>query len=110
MHRKKCSAKQLCKKYPGKHIAVNHLCKNKENIIVSAEVLKVYDTLDDCKNNVRELRFFLTLYKDDFDVIYGDYDDYINMRQTKEPVTKNAFDMFGAIAFEMFPYEFLFGK
>ena len=91
-------AQQLCEQYPGKYIAVNHISKNEENIIVSAEVLKVYDTLDACKRNVNEIQFFIKLYKENFDIIYGDYEDYVN---TRKKIVFDAFQTFGAIAFEM---------
>ena len=32
--------------YPEKYIAVSHIRKNDENIIIGAEVLKVYDTMN----------------------------------------------------------------
>lgn len=104
MKKEKYSAKQLCAMYPEKYIAVNHLSINDENIITSAEILKVYDTLEDCKKNISEIKFFLNINKNDFDIIYGDYKDYYSKRKTK---TIDAFATFGAIAFEMFNPNFL---
>lgn len=80
MGRIRYSAEQLCQMHPNMYIAVNHLCKNEQNLIVSAEVLKVYGTLEDCKSHVNELKFYMQLYKDDFDVLYGDFADYLNTR------------------------------
>jgi len=98
MQKKRYSAQQLCEQYPGKYIAVNHITKNEDNIIVSAEVLKVYDTLDDCKQSSNEIQFFMKLYQEDLDIIYGDYEDYVFTRKT---LVINAFQAFGAFAFEM---------
>lgn len=88
MRKNRYSAQQLCERYPGKYIAVNHITKNEDNIIVSAEVLKVYDTLDDCKQNSNEIQFFMKLYKEDFDIVYGDYEDYAF---TRKPFVIDAF-------------------
>ncbi len=96
------SAKELCSIYSDKYICVTHLKKNERNIIVSAKVLKVYATLEDCKKNIDEIKFFKSIYKDDFDVIYGDYEDYVAHRSVYEI---DAFEAFGGIAFEM-----LYGK
>lgn len=46
MSKGRFSAEQLCEMYPEKYIAVNHIRKNDENIIIGAEVLKVYDTMN----------------------------------------------------------------
>lgn len=118
MSKRRYSVEQLCQMYPEKYIAVKHICKNENNIIVSAEVLKVYDTLEDCKSRVNELQFYMKLYKDDFDVIYGDFKDYIETRtdcgvieipfdkfttvNEDGTVAIDAFKAFGSIAFEMF--------
>lgn len=98
MKKEKYSAKQLCAMYPEKYIAVNHLIKNDENIITNAEILKVYDTLEDCKESINEIKFFLNINKNDFDIIYGDYNDYYSKRKNTE---LNAFATLGAIALEI---------
>ena len=110
------SAEQLCQMYPHKYIAVNHICKDDCEIIVGAEILKVYETLDQCKKSIDEIKFFMKVYKGDFDIIYGDYEDYFENRcrdsakKFDEFATINengekvidAFEIFGAIAFELF--------
>lgn len=96
----KYTANQLCSMYPNKYICVSNLIKNEENIIMSAKVLKVYDTLDDCKSHIDEIKFFKGIYKDDFDIIYGDFDDYVKNRAVIKPI--DAFSVFGCIAFELF--------
>lgn len=119
MGRIRYSAEQLCEMHPEKYIAVNHICKDKHNVIVGAEVLKVYETLEDCKSHTDEIKFYMKLYKDDFDIIYGDYADYLETRTTECGVIEipldefstvdedgtvviDAFKAFGAIAFQMF--------
>lgn len=118
MSKIKYSAEQLCHMYPEKYIAVNHLCKNEHNLTVSCEVLKVYNTMEDCKQHINEIKFYMKLYKDDFEIIYGDYADYVETRSNcgvieipyDEFTTVNedgtvvieAFKAFGAIAFQMF--------
>lgn len=118
MGRIRYSAEQLCEMYPEKYIAVNHICKDKHNVIVGAEVLKVYETLEDCKSHTDEIKFYMKLYKDDFDILFGDFYDYLKTRTecgvieipVDEFTTVNedgtvvidAFKAFGSVAFEMF--------
>ena len=106
------SAEQLCQMYPHKYIAVNHICKDDCEIIVGAEILKVYDTLEQCKKSIDEIKFFMKIYKDDFDIIYGDYEDYSKNRcrdiaikfdefaiiNENGEIVIDAFRAFGAIA------------
>ena len=106
MSKGRFSAEQLCEMYPEKYIAVNHIRKNDENIIIGAEVLKVYDTLEDCKKNVGEVKFFMKLYKEDFDIIYGDYEDYVHIRKEIKPSAMNVIQAFGGIALRIFGPEF----
>lgn len=80
MKKERYSAKQLCAMYRNKYIAVNHISKNKDNLIIGAEIVKVYDTLDDCKQNIAEIKFLKAIHKDDYDIIYGDYRDYVTKR------------------------------
>jgi hypothetical protein len=63
--------------YPNKYIAVNHLSKDKHGVIVGADVIKVYDSLEECKKSINEINFLLKIYKNDFDIIYGDFTDYV---------------------------------
>ena len=86
MKKDRYSAQQLCAMHPNKYIAVTHMRKNTENLIISAEILKVYDDLADCKKRIDEIKFFKSLYKDDFDIIYGDFEEYkLNREEFKEP-------------------------
>lgn len=114
----RCSAEQLCQMHPEKYIAINHICKDKHNVIVGAEVLKVYETLEDCKSHTDEIKFYMKLYKDDFDILYGDFYNYLETRtecgvieipvdefttvNEEGTVVIDAFKAFGSVAFEMF--------
>lgn len=51
-----------------------------DNIIQTAAILKVYPTLQDAYQNIREIKTFIKRY-DDFDIVYGDYDDYVSTRR-----------------------------
>ena len=118
MSKMRYSAEQLCHMYPKKYIAVNHICKDDNNVIIGAEILKVYEDMEQCKKFADEIKFFMKVYKTDFDIIYGDFadyllnrakckvieiplDDYITINEKGEKVI-DAFAKFGAIAFELF--------
>ena len=90
------SARVLCEMYSGKYIAVKVIEHDPmDTEILKCQVLKVYDSLEDCKMSANELKFFQKLYKEQFDVIYGDYDDYKKTR-----CIMNVFDVLGGIAFQ----------
>ena len=97
MSKMRYSAEQLCHMYPNKYIAVNHICKDDNNVITGAEILKVYEDLEQCKKFADEIKFFMKVYKTDFDIIYGDFADYLRNRKVID-----AFVVFGAIAYELF--------
>jgi len=82
MKKERYSAKQLCAMYPNQYIAVNHIQRNDDNLIVGAEIIKVYGTLDDCKQNITEIKFFKGIHKEDYDIIYGDYEEYVSNRKS----------------------------
>lgn len=64
------SAKELCCLYPEKYIAVKVIEQSyPDTEILKCQVLKVYNTLDDCKKRANELRLFQKLFKEQFDVI-----------------------------------------
>lgn len=99
------SAEELCELYPEKYIAVKVIEKDSVSLdILKCQLLKVYNTLDDCKQSANELRFFQKLYKEKFDVIYGNYDDY---KRTRCVCVENIFDVFGFIAFELLGMKFV---
>ena len=98
MSKNRFSSKEICDKYPKMYIAVHVIEKDYINNLIScAEVLKVYQSLEDCKKNIKEIKYFMDLYKEEFDIIFGDYKDYQETR-----LVINAFAAFGCIAFEMF--------
>lgn len=93
---------ELCSMYPKKYICVTNINKNNENIIITATPIKVYETLEDCKKNSQEIKAFIAHYKRDFDIIYGDYEDYASTRWIPDFPVKSIFDVFGSIAFKLF--------
>ncbi len=72
--------REIIDKYPEQYIAVAHVKKGIDNIIQTATVLKVYPTLQNAYQNVKEIKTFIKRY-DDFDIVYGDYDDYVSTRR-----------------------------
>lgn len=72
--------KEIIDKYPEQYIAVAHVKKGIDNIIQTAAILKVYPTLQDAYQNIREIKTFIKRY-DDFDIVYDDYDDYVSTRR-----------------------------
>lgn len=91
------SAEELCELNPEKYIAVKVIEKDSMSLdILKCQLLKVYNTLDDCKQSANELRFFQKLYKEQFDVIYGDYADFKCTRCVADVINS-----FGFMAFEI---------
>ncbi len=91
------SARQICDLYPNKYICVKVLEKSEDNEILKANVLRVYDSIEDCKSHIGELKFYRGILKESFDCIYGDYEDY-KFTRCKLDVLK----VFGGIALEWF--------
>lgn len=74
--------KEIIGKYPGQYIAVAYVKKGLDNLIQTATVLKVYATLQEAYDNIREIRLLKSRYSD-FDIVYGDYEDYVSVRRKK---------------------------
>lgn len=68
--------------YPKKYICVNATRRNEENIIQEAVVLNVFSDLEDAKNKSATIRMFMNEYAD-FDIIYGELQDYLNTRRKR---------------------------
>lgn len=51
--------KEIIDKYPEQYIAVAHVKKGIDNIIQTAAILKVYPTLQDAYQNIREIKTFI---------------------------------------------------
>lgn len=109
MSKNRFSAEQLCDMFPNKYIAVRCCEKNTYNLITSCEVLKIYNTLDELKSNIKEIKFFMDLYKEDFDVIFGNFKDYAETRSNGNVIiiedVWDAVAKFGFMGFEMFGYK-----
>lgn len=71
---------ELIKKYPQQYIAVAHTQKTLDNIIQEATLIKVYPTLEDAKNSKEQIQAYMKRYSD-FDIVYGDYEDYVATRR-----------------------------
>ncbi|MBR4026323.1 MAG: hypothetical protein IKJ01_02025 [Lachnospiraceae bacterium] len=72
----------ITKNFAGKYVCVKDCIKDENNLIVSANVLKVYDSLEIAKDNASEIRKFMKKYGD-FDIIYGNMEDYVRTRKNK---------------------------
>lgn len=71
--------------------------KGIDNLIETATVLKVYPTLLDAYDNLSEIKAYKKRYSD-FDIVYGDYEDYVSTRRkvvmtkTDERLTQEEID------------------
>lgn len=89
--------KEMINKYPEQYIAVAYVKKGVDNLIQTATVLKVYPTLQDAYTNMKEIKLFMNRYID-FDIVYGDYEDYVSTRRKmnvvpdKERLTQEEID------------------
>lgn len=72
--------REIIKKYPLQYIAVANTQKGIDNLIQTASILHVYPTLEEAYHNVKQIKDFMTRYSD-FDIIYGDYEDYVSTRR-----------------------------
>ena len=53
---------QIVKNFKNKYICVQNCKKDENNLIVSADIIKVYDTLEAAKDNASEIRKFMKRY------------------------------------------------
>lgn len=72
--------KEMIEKYPRQYIAVAHVDKGIDNLIKSAMLVKVYPTLQEAYASKSEIKRFMSRYND-FDIVYGDYEDYTLTRR-----------------------------
>ena len=75
--------KEIVNGFPRKYICVKNTTLDKDNLIVTAEIIRVFDTLEIAKDNATEIRNMMKRYTD-FDIVYGDYDDYVNTRRGRK--------------------------
>ena len=75
--------KEIVNGFPRKYICVKNTILDKDNLIVTAEIIRVFDTLEIAKDNATEIRNMMKRYTD-FDIVYGDYDDYVNTRRGRK--------------------------
>ena len=65
--------------FPEKYICVHNTKRNALQLITEADILCVYDTLRIAAENKNMIKRYMQQYPD-FDIIYGDYDDYFTTR------------------------------
>ena len=65
--------------FPKKYICVHNTKLSQTNIITEADVLCVYDSLRIAAENKNMIKRYIKQYPD-FDIIYGDYNDYVSKR------------------------------
>ena len=74
---------EITKGFPKKYVCVKDTVLDENNLIVTAEIIRVFDTLEIAKDNASEIRKLMKKYKD-FDIVYGDYEDYVNTRRGRK--------------------------
>ena len=75
--------KEITEGFPEKYVCVKNTHLDADNLIITAEIIRVFDTLEIAKDNATEIRNMMKRYTD-FDIVYGDYDDYVNTRRGKK--------------------------
>ena len=65
--------------FPEKYICVHNTKRNALQLITEADILCVYDTLRIAAENKNMIKRYMRQYSD-FDIIYGDYDNYFATR------------------------------
>lgn len=75
--------KEITNNFPNKYVCVHNTVLDTDNLIVTAEIIRVYDTLEIAKDNASEIRKMMKRYKD-FDIVYGNYKDYVNTRKGRK--------------------------
>lgn len=89
--------KEMITKYPKQYIAVAYVHKGIDNLIQTATVITVYPTLQDAYRNQEQIKAYMKRYSD-FDIVYGDYEDYVSTRcklnivSGKEPLSQDEID------------------
>ena len=72
--------REITTKFPDQYIALVYTKKGIDNLIEEATVLKVYPTLESAYSSQNEIKAYKKRYSN-FDIVYGDYDDYANTRR-----------------------------
>lgn len=75
--------KEIIKGFPKKYICVKNTVLDKDELIIMADIIRVFDTLEIAKDHATEIRNMMKQYID-FDIVYGDYEDYVNTRKGKK--------------------------
>lgn len=108
--------REMIVKYPEQYIAVAHVQKGIDNLIQTATVLTVYPTLQDAYKNLKQIKDYMKRYSD-FDIIYGDYEDYVSTRRRmvvipeKDILTQEEIDeMIGLMSSCFIPTQFEIGN
>ncbi len=71
--------------YSDKYICVKDCIygfRGYDTLIADATVIKVYDTLEIAEMNKGEIKGLIERYRD-FDIVYGDLEDYVNTRKDR---------------------------
>ena len=75
--------KEITEGFPNKYVCVKNIKLDADNLIITADIIRVFDTLEIAKDHATEIRNMMKRYID-FDIVYGDYDDYVNTRRGKK--------------------------
>lgn len=75
--------KEITEGFPKKYVCVKNTKLDVDNLIITADIIRVFDTLEIAKDHATEIRNMMKRYID-FDIVYGDYDDYVNTRRGKK--------------------------
>jgi hypothetical protein len=79
------SVEAICNKYKDKYICIKGTERfHNGSAFKKGIIIAVYNTLDDCSRHLEEIKYFKTIYKSSFDVVYGDYSDYVFTRKVPE--------------------------
>ena len=74
---------EITKGFPKKYVCVKNTVLDADSLIITAEIIRVFDTLELAKDNASEIRKMMKRYRD-FDSVYGDYEDYVRTRRGKK--------------------------
>lgn len=74
---------EITKGFPKKYVCVKNTVLDADSLIITAEIIRVFDTLELAKDNASEIRKMMKRYRD-FDIVYGDYEDYVRTRRGKK--------------------------
>ena len=75
--------KEITEGFPKKYVCVKNTKLDADNLIMTANIIRVFDTLEIAKDHATEIRKMMKRYVD-FDILYGDYGDYVHTRRGKK--------------------------